>query len=358
MVLFDFENGTWPSQTTEPYMQKVLAFVAAWQAGCSSFLQQTSGSTGTAKTIKIQRKQMIASALLTGQTLNLAKGTIALCCMNIDFIAGKMMLARAMTLGWKIWVITPKLNPFEELENGFIFDFTALAPIQLQAVLANKNTAKYLWQYSGAKKILVGGAAVDNLLKSQIQQSNILFYETYGMTETISHVALKLLNGPMATEHFFPLKGIVLAQDKRGCLKIKHKITNHKWLQTNDIAEFYEDGSFDITGRTHRVINSGGIKIQLEEIEAEIQNIFLNSMQETPKIVALGQEDSTFGQKLVLILEAEEIPENFESILTKNWPFDKKKLPKKYYNLTSFPLLANGKTDLQEIKNWLNQIAT
>ncbi len=42
---------------------------------------------------------------------------------------------------------------------------------------------------------------------------------------------------------------------------------------TNDIAQLHPDGTFSILGRKDNIINTGGIKVQIESVEEALRSI-------------------------------------------------------------------------------------
>lgn len=272
-----------------------------------TFLLHTSGSTGTPKPIQLTRAQMQASARLTGKTLGLEPGDAALVCLNIRYVAGIMMLVRGLELGLPLTLIDPTSTPlhgFDPATNRFAF--TALVPLQLQTSLATKatpNQSDELRLLNGMKAILVGGAATSLSLERTLQVITAPVYATYGMTETVSHIALRRLNGPEATELFTALDGVELSIDERGCLSIISAATNFERVQTNDVVELLDARRFRLLGRADRMINSGGVKVQPEQIEQFIEQVFTNRNAPLPRLFVAGLPDERLGQRVVLVYE-------------------------------------------------------
>ena len=194
MTLDPAAPNFWPEAKT-PYEADALAFCRAWLSGQTEFTLHTSGSTGTPKPIRLTRAQMRASAHLTGQTLGLRAGDVALVCLNIRYVAGVMMLVRGLELGLPMTIIEPAGNPLAGFDPANVrFDFTALVPLQLQHIL--DDTPEKLAILNRMKAILVGGAVVSPALEQALQVITAPIFSTYGMTETVSHIALRRLNGP------------------------------------------------------------------------------------------------------------------------------------------------------------------
>ncbi|MFZ4647918.1 MAG: AMP-binding protein, partial [Gemmataceae bacterium] len=209
----------WPNARTA-YEEQSITFGRAWQSGQQTFVLHTSGSTGTPKPVILSRSQMLASAVLTGQTFGLQAGDTALCCLNTAYVAGNMMLVRAMTLGLKLTIVEPSGNPLADFDTHRTqFDFLAFVPLQLQMVL--EQSPEKVAILNQAKAILLGGASTSLAQEAQLQLIMAPVYATYGMTETVSHIAIRRLNGPNATDFFTALLGVELGVDHRDCLNIR-----------------------------------------------------------------------------------------------------------------------------------------
>ena len=296
----------WPVAQT-PYEAEALAFCRAWVSGQTTFLLHTSGSTGTPKPIQLTRAQMQASARLTGQTLGLQAGDTALVCLNISYVAGVMMLVRGLELGLPMTIIEPSGNPLFGLDPATDrFAFTALVPLQLQTILdANPTTTQFDQRsiLNGMKAILVGGAATSLALEQGLQTITAPVYATYGMTETVSHIALRRLNGLEATDLFTALEGVTLGVDERDCLHITSAATSFERVQTNDVVDLLDARHFRLLGRADRVINSGGVKIQPEQVEQVIQQALTAHSYSLPRFFVAGLSDERLGQRVVLVYE-------------------------------------------------------
>ena len=299
----------WPIPQTA-YEAEAQAFCRVWLSGQTAFTLHTSGSTGVPKPITLTRAQMRASAHLTGQTLGLQPGDAALVCLNIRYVAGIMMLVRGLKLGLRMTIIEPAGNPlatFDPTTNHF--DFTAFVPLQLQTIL--ETAPEKLPILNSMKAILIGGAATSPALEKALQIITAPVYATYGMTETVSHIALRRLNGPMSSDVFTALSGVVLGTDERGCLHITAAATNFECVQTNDVVQLTDPMQFRLLGRADRIINSGGVKIQPEQVEQAIQNVLSDSSlspeKTSSRLFVAGLPDERLGQRVVVFLENQEI---------------------------------------------------
>ena len=317
MTLDPVRADAWPMPQT-PYEAEALAFCRAWVSGQTTFTLHTSGSTGVPKPITLTRAQMRASARLTGQTLGLQPGDAALVCLNIRYVAGIMMLVRGLELGLPMTIIEPSGKPLAAFDpSADRFAFTAFVPLQLQTILdAAPDKLPIL---NTMKAILIGGAATSPLLEKALQVITTPVYATYGMTETVSHIALRRLNGPTASDYFTALSGVELGTDERNCLHITAAATNFERVQTNDVVELTDAMNFRLLGRADRIINSGGVKIQPEQVEQVIQNVLsdsnLSSETTSFRLFVAGLPDERLGQRLVLFLENQVIePTQWTSI--------------------------------------------
>ena len=249
---------------------------------------------------------MRASAHLTGQTLGLQAGDAALACLNVHYVAGIMMLVRGLELGLPMTIMEPTGNPLLTFDPaGARFAFTAFVPLQLQTILT--ETPGKLPILNSMKAILVGGAATSPTLEEAVQIMTAPVYATYGMTETVSHIALRRLNGSLKSDVFTALHGVALGTDERGCLHITSAATNFDQIQTNDVVELLSQTKFRLLGRADRVINSGGVKIQPERVEQVIQTQLAQLQRETtgvlPRLFVAGLPDERLGQRVALVVE-------------------------------------------------------
>ncbi len=281
---------------SSPFEEHTLSFCKQWLSGQTEFEQETSGSTGKPKLIKITRAQMQISAEQTVSALNLKANDTALVCVNPAFIAGKMMLVRAFEHQLKIIIVAPSLNPLEKVKVPF--HFAAMIPAQIAHTLKNKSTKQKL---KNCKAILVGGAPVSSQLATEISKLHTPIYATYGMTETVSHIALKRLSIPNE-DHFTAIGDVKLQTNNQKQLLIKGSITNNKELITNDRVKLLSSSTFKWLGRIGNVVNSGGIKIQLEEVEESITLIFSQLGVENRFFLA-KKVDKTWGEVIILYIE-------------------------------------------------------
>lgn len=289
---------------SSPFEESTLKFCQEWLNGRAHFEIQTSGSTGTPKKISFTRQQLEASAKLTEAALDLKRGFNALVCLDTKYIAGQMMLVRSFVTGMNIIAVEPSANPYESLSGEIQIDFVALVPYQIQAILKSKNRERF----NSTKKIIIGGAALLPDLISQLQNYSCTFYATYGMTETISHIALQKLNGSDKQSQFRPLPTIRVEKDDRGCLVINAPHASTEKIITNDLVELNDDQSFKILGRWDNVINTGGVKISSEPLEEKIKLIF-NALQLNNRFFIAGVADEKLGSKIVLVIEGESFSE-------------------------------------------------
>ena len=306
---------------------------------------KTSGSTGSSKDIEITYEQIKSSCLMTQKALGLKKGYNALVCLNTAYTAGKMMLARCHFIGMNAIVVPPSSNPFEFLPQDQSIDFAAFVPYQLNSLL-NNNTTDINKRLNSMKVIIIGGEPVNEELESKIKKLDCPVFHTFGMTETLSHIALRRLNGSEKTDLFETLPGVKIEQDERGCLKVKATVTNDQWITTNDIVEISPPQKFKWIGRADFVINSGGIKVQIEPLEQEIKGI-LNSLGINRNFLILGIPDQVFNELVCLLLEGPEMTQQTESLLKD--AFRKKihpyKSPRKFLYKQTFNFTPTGKID-------------
>jgi len=296
--------GDFFNESFSAYSLQTLNFAQKWLWGEKIFELQSSGSTGKAKKISITKEQMQYSALQTQKFFDLKAKQKVLVCLNTNYIAGIMMLVRAFEIGWEMWVIPPQSNPLKTLYKDFKkppsqLDFTALVPLQLQTMISDKNTFPLL---ENLKLILLGGASVNYSLNKKIKDLKNKVFIGYGMTETVSHIALRALNGEKQSDFYEVLPEVEIQKNESNCLQIKSPVTQNQWLNTNDIVEFSPENKFLVKGRIDNVINSGGLKIQLEELEKAFEEIFFE-IKLNSRFFLSGIPDEKLGEKLILLIE-------------------------------------------------------
>ena len=297
-----------------------LEFCRDWLAGQEEFIVQTSGSTGAPKPITLTRTQMITSAQATAAALSLAAGDPALVCLPTHYIAGRMMLVRGFELGLNLVIVEPAADPLAALPEAIAIDFAAFVPLQMQTLLDQALVAHndscfpddtahafgYRRRLDALHAILVGGAPLTPALETQIRQLAAPVYHTYGMTETATHVALRRLNGAAASPAFAPLPGVATGVDARGCLHLRGPMTDDVVIQTNDLVELQADGAFVWIGRWDNVINSGGVKVHVEGVEAALATLAADQPElglARRRYFVAGLPDAHLGQVVTLVIE-------------------------------------------------------
>jgi len=335
----------YPAQLDVPvngYEAKVLDFVRQWLTGTQEFGLTTSGSTGTPQPITLRRRQLEASAARTGDFFGLGPGDRALVCLNCEYIGGMMMLVRGLERNMHLTIVEPQGNPLDLVPADAEFDFTALVPLQLRAVLA----AGQVGRLEAMKAILVGGATVDAKLATAIEALRAPVYHTYGMTETCSHVALRRLNGPEATTAYRVLSGIAAGQDERGCLTLRGDVTDDQLVITNDQVHLLDAHTFEWLGRADFVINSGGVKVPAEKVEL-VLDVALAEIGESRRCFVAGQPDERLGQAVTAFIEGPALAAAQEQLLLELLAtrLGRYEQPKQLRYVTEFQTTATGKLD-------------
>ena len=290
-------------------------FFSEWNNDSDRVLVHTSGSTGKPKPMMVEKKRMLNSARITCDFLGLKPGDSALLCMSLDYIAGKMVVVRSIERHLHLISVSPSGHPLKDIDlkgvngkdvNGEI-TFAAMVPMQVYNTLQVPEERERL---THIRHLIIGGGAIDASLEKELQAlpGNIAIWSTYGMTETLSHIALRRINGAEASEWYQPFDSVKISQTDEGCLVIDAPLVCAETLVTNDIVEIesyiynkVEKTRFRIKGRKDNVICSGGIKIQIEEVEA-----LLKPYLEKPFMLA-KKKDEKFGEIAVLLTEDEDL---------------------------------------------------
>ncbi|MES2380854.1 MAG: AMP-binding protein [Bacteroidota bacterium] len=289
---------------------KAFFFIEKWYKE-EPFTFHSSGSTGIPKAFTFAKSDVVWSATQTIEYLNLVDDKHHFfICLDIGLVAGAMLLARAILLNADITIVSPSSNPFQAIDVNHAYTITSLVPMQIQVILAEANGAGILNKF---KHILLGGAPIHAQLNAAIQQLDCEVWHTYGMTETLSHIALRNIKRD-AEFHLLPNNFIAL--DERHCLKIKNIVTQNKWLQTNDIVIISKQ-TFMVVGRYDFIINSGGFKVNALKVEEEIL-IYLNQQQIQNVVFFISSiPDDLLGQKVVLVIKQGAFAKQlFESLQT------------------------------------------
>lgn len=321
------------------FAKAAFSFCQAWLSGQESFTQETSGSTGIPKKIEIPRIQMIASAKATQAFFNTDENTKLLCCLDPNYIAGKMMLVRAMVWNSSIQLTEPKSNPL--LEVTIVPDFLAMVPLQLEACLQEKSTLDKL---KVINHLIIGGAPISFSLKSLLVENNIQAFQTYGMTETVSHIALAKIEARELKYTILP--NVAFGIDERNTLWINSPMSGPANIQTNDLVEIVDAKNFKWLGRIDFVINSGGIKINPEQLAVKASPV-IKSFFSDSEFFFFGEKDDKLGEKVVLYIESEKSsPDKLEVLLSVlSEVLSKFELPKVVYVLKEFMRTATSKID-------------
>lgn len=272
----------------KPFEQHIGTFLLDWFDEKSYIELTTSGTTGDPKVIRIEKQAMLDSALATGDFLGLEPGNTMLHCLPTNFVAGKMMWVRSFILGLEMKFVEPNSNPMDKIDESF--DFCAMIPLQA------KNSLKKLKQKK-IKKLIIGGVQIHKALEKELIKLPLEIYETYGMTETITHIAAKRIG----EEAFTTLPNVIVSSDERYCLVVKAKNISNEPIITNDIVKLISDKQFIWEGRIDNVINSGGIKLMPEQIEYKLSSLIPR------RYFIFGQPDEDLGEKVVLYVEGEPI---------------------------------------------------
>ena len=320
------------AENCPPALWDLYFFLEKWFDASPVIIVHTSGSTGTPKELVVRKDRMMQSARLTCEFLNLQAGDTALLCMNLRYIGAMMVVVRSLVAGLNLIVRPASGHPLSDIEEPL--RFAAMVPLQVYNTLRVPEEKERLEQ---TDILIIGGGAVDDSLEAEMSALPTAVYSTYGMTETLSHIALRRLNGDTASKHYYPFPTVELSLSAESTLVIKAPLICGEVLQTNDIACLYPDGSFTIAGRKDNVINSGGIKIQAEEMEKRLRPFI------PVPFVVTSVPDPRLGQALTLLIAGQVDVRELESKL--QTVLDAYHRPRHIFMTESIPQTENGKTD-------------
>lgn len=303
-------------------------FLSAWWDDNGFVVGHTSGSTGEPKRIELSKQSMRESALRTNRFFGLRAGDSLLLCLSSNYIAGKMMVVRAIVGGLKLFVEPVSSSPRVEGE----FDLVSMVPLQIHTLMESGSGEERLRR---VRHLLVGGS---QLLREESEWLNSLpvkCYLSYGMTETVSHVALSVL--PKSGDPLYEaVPDVLFSQDERGCLVVRADHLSGSPFVTNDVVRLLSDRSFAWLGRWDNVINTGGVKVFPEKMEKKVEALIPEPFYFT------SEPDAKFGQRVVLRIES--APYDTEALMTKLSEFlSRYEMPKKITFLPRFERTASGK---------------
>ncbi|MBN1926359.1 MAG: AMP-binding protein [Prolixibacteraceae bacterium] len=330
-ILYKLQKNNLPE-----WEKSIYEFILNWFDRSEYIFQKTSGSTGAPKEIQLKKSAMKASARKTLNFFDLNENNTVWLCLPIEYIAGKMMVVRALVGNLNLIFSEPEGMP--QIPNQQI-DFAAMVPLQVQNMVNKKS------DFSKISKIIIGGAALSSPLQQSLKNLNTEIFATYGMTETCSHIALQRINGSAPDRAFKILPGISVDTDENNCLIIYAPELSDKPINTNDCVELLSENEFLIKGRNDNAINSGGIKIFPEDVEYMIGDLIKSPFLIVPV------PDQLLGQKAILAIEGKVNDFDSKQLLS----LLKKRLgkhlaPKEIRFVKSLPRNASMKIDRRKIQ--------
>lgn len=343
--LLGFCHDKLADTSVSDFKRELYLFIIEWFSSSEYIVVKTSGSTGSPKEIHLRKEHMKASARATISYFDLKRNDKVLLCLPMSFIAGKMMVVRALTGNLDLCIAEPSSKP--ELPEVQM-QFSAMVPLQVSSLLKEKPDS-----LSKIDKLIIGGSFIPDALVQQIQHLKNLVWQTYGMTETMTHIAVRKINSNKIKDWYQPLPGVLVTLDRRRCLVIKAKHLGVEDLKTNDLAKIDKSGSFQILGRVDDMIVSGGLKFNPVSIENKLSEIISNAF-------FIGSlNDHELGQKLVLFIEK---GGNIERQIFNIWrkleeKLERQEIPKEIIFLDSFSRTTSGKTDrLKTVNTYLKPL--
>lgn len=323
-----------------PTIVTLQEFLSEWHSDSPTIRVRTSGSTGTPKEMLVEKERMMHSARMTCDFLHLGKADTALLCMPLDYIAGKMMVVRSIVSGMHLKCIVPSSHPLDNIDT--IPDFIAMTPMQVAKTMENPVEMD---RFCNVRTVIIGGGTIDTALEERLRKCPNAVWSTYGMTETLSHIAMRRVSGPEASLWYTPLSGVSIMLSSDSTLIIDAPLLHEGVLHTNDIAEMNAEGQFRIIGRRDNTINTGGIKVQIEEVENSIK-------KDCPSVhfIITSRPDPLFGETIVALL-----PENADEMAKKAFSEAVGKLPrywqpKSIVFVAELPTTETGKPDRAKAK--------
>lgn len=328
-------------------------FMKEWQDNSPTLTVHTSGSTGNPQPMLVEKSRMAASARMTLDFLGLKAGDTALLCMPLRYIAGKMMVVRALIGQLHLHLTAPTSHPLRDLASAGNYletedeslvspTFLAVTPMQALATLKVPEERRI---FEKIPVIIIGGGAITLELHTALQSCKGRVFSTYGMTETLSHIAMRRLNGPEQSESYTPLQGVTISKNEDGCLTIEAPALCPTRLDTHDLCEIADDGTFRILGRKDNIICSGGIKLSLEKLEEKLGDI-------GQPYLFTAVCDPLLGEALTLLVAGEAMPELDRLLLSR---LDTYERPRHKYLVKTLPLTETGKPARAVARTWAQE---
>lgn len=322
----------------EPWEQLAYAFMCDWLSDEKTIALQTSGSTGKPKEMVFPKSALQASAEATIDFFRLKKGDNVLLCLPAMYVAAKLMIVRSLVGGLNLVMLPPDGNPLAKLDCNI--DFAALVPMQVQRALTENPDC-----FDKIRQVIIGGSTVSEFLREALLKVDTVAWETYGMTETLTHVAVKKIN---QTETFFKaLPGVCFSVDARQCLVIDVPRIVDKPIVTNDVVELLDETRFVFKGRADDVINSGGKKMHPAEIESLLQPFI-----DFPFVIS-AEFHKLLGQQLILVIESTVQIYNVKTLFLS---LEKHQQPRKIYCVPNLPRTDSGKIIRKDVRYCLSDL--
>jgi O-succinylbenzoic acid--CoA ligase len=337
VVAEGLSNSDFPEWEKELYF-----FLNEWFSDSDFVVAQTSGSTGEPKTIELPKSVILKSAERTIEYFGLKKNNRLLLSLPCRYIAGKMMVVRAIVGQMNLIAVDPATDfDFLEQEN---FDFGAMVPNQVFKLLGQPSGIEKL---QNIRNLLIGGSGISSAMEAQISSLSSRVVITYGMTETASHIAIRELSGNRKSDFYQCLPGISVSFSETDCLQIHHPEFAEP-IKTNDLVQLQSDTSFRILGRADSVIISGGIKYSPEALEKKLETVI------NERFIISSVPDEKLGEKLALVIEGKPtettiLEQKIDVLLT---TFER---PKFIYFLEHFPTTVSGKIKRKELKQLIQK---
>lgn len=311
----------------------------------------TSGTTGCPKPLWRKEESWREFFDIQNNIFHINEDTKIFLQGSFSFTGVSNMVVAVLWAGGTI-VTTSSLRPTRwiELLERYKVDHIYALPTKLRLLVRH---CKY--KLSAINYIIAGSQVLDRHLMEQLQQlcPNMEFILYYGASELnyITYCTGKewldregTVGRPFPTVRIKADDGVIYVTTKYHIEGISDTYT------VNDCGYIDSEGYLMFTGRQGDVINKGGYKISIPEMEQ-----YLQSLQGVSEVAVININDDIRGEDFVVYIVLEAKSDLSKIIETIHQERPSIEWPKSVYSITMLPLTECSKVDKRKLKEWYNK---